>query len=249
MIRRSLQAALLALSLLAMLGVRLPAAWLAAPLEAWSAGEVRLANVNGTVWQGSGELWVRDPARQGWRPWRALRWALRGEALWRGEWRVESDLGELAFADWQWVWRGVDTPVPAALLARRLPGALGKMDWQGDVRLVAGEWRCPPTRLHACTGSAELRWDNLASPLLPLAPLGSYRLAVTADGGPARLTVATHAGPLRLSGQGEWSAGGGRFDGEVIGPPDFLVRLPNVAGDLVTATEEPGRFRLHYANP
>ncbi|MDT9002175.1 type II secretion system protein N [Paucibacter sp. APW11] len=222
-----------------------PAAWLARGLASASAEHLLLTDTRGSIWAGSGVLVLtggagsRDasalPGRVEWTM------GLRGTSLLlrarqacclNGELQlqIKPGLGKLeielpAAGDWlarlpaAWL-SGLGTPWNTLQLegSVRLSARQFKLDW------VQGRW--------AMLGQLDLDFINLSSRVSTLAPLGSYRLSVSADAqnvGQTRLMLSTLDGALILSGQG--TAGGAaraRFNGEAQAAPGREAALNNL---------------------
>ncbi|HEV3240546.1 MAG TPA: type II secretion system protein N [Casimicrobiaceae bacterium] len=86
--RSTLAVALGAVLLLATLVSFAPASLLDARVAEMSGGRMRLSNASGTIWNGSGELWLLPAG-----PHEPLRWRLDALPLLRGEVRVAIDHG------------------------------------------------------------------------------------------------------------------------------------------------------------
>lgn len=92
-------------------------------------------------------------------------------------------------------------------------------------------------------GAAEVRWQDASSSLLShVNPFGSYRLSVN-DG---ELNLATLSGPLRLTGQGEWSAQGIRFEGLAQAAPEAKANLQDFMR-LFGKEDSSGAYRISIA--
>lgn len=225
---------------------RLPAS-LADQWLAWfSEGAVRLADAEGTVWAGRGDLMVVDPARRAWQPWLAVAWRVDWGALWRGRlgWDWSSGGQRLARAEVSPAGVSVEAlrlGGPARFFAERIPHSLGRAGWRGDLALDAPGWQCDWSG--RCTGKAELRWLGAASDLLRDRDLGDYRVVVTADEGVMRLEWRTLRGDVRVEGDGRWAIDA-RPDLRVTisGDPALLQHLPGVAGRWATPGARPGTW-------
>jgi general secretion pathway protein N len=240
-------AILLLAALLATL-CRLPAAWADRWLQTASDGRLRLFASAGTLWRGEGLLAHvgRDGELLVWRP---LAWQLEAGNLWRGEIGIAACQGcsdpagagqaviHLSPGGWRLAAGSLELPAP--LLAATLPLAVARGGWLGEASLRSEGLACD--REWRCRGSAELSWRGAASELLPGRRFGDYRLALHADGSPARLELATLSGELRLSGQGLLRPGGIDFEGTAEGPPELVDRLPNIAAPYARPGERPGQ--------
>ncbi len=219
-----------------------PAQWLASSLDSASSGRVKLTDVRGTLWNGSGQLLLTGgagstdvlalPTRLDWtaRPrWNGLAVELssaccttRPVAV-----RVRPGLGtmRLEFDDSQTQW-------PAALLAG-LGTPWNTLQFDGELILstqgLSVEW--DEGRL-ALAGRAELRAQRMSSRLSTLRPMGSYRITVLGGATPT-LQLDTLEGSLQLSGSGQWVGSRLRFTGVATAAPDredALSNLLNIIG-------------------
>ncbi|MCD0505512.1 type II secretion system protein N [Bordetella petrii] len=203
----SLPLAALALlcALLAALPV-LPARWmmLALPDNAMLA----LADADGTVWRGSGQLALGPPGAR-----RLLSepvsWQWRNGALevshaWlRGPVRVRPGLTGVRVS-------GQNLRMPATALASFgaplntvAPGGQIEVQWQAFT----------PGQLPAAGTLAEARWTQASSALSHVKPLGNYLLRISGGDEGVKLALSTESGVLSASGEGQWQRGRLRFRG------------------------------------
>jgi len=181
-----------------------PASLVGRALEQASDGRLILAGTNGSIWAGRGTLLTpKDSARV------LLAWTLTPTALLgarvAGELRIGAAEPTPFVATRERIALGrIDTALPAALIA----AALGPFEGYkiGGVVRVRAE-RAAIDRAGGA-GRVYFEWNEAASGLIDVTPLGSYQaeLEATAQGG--NLTVRTSGGPLLLDGAGRWSAGG-----------------------------------------
>lgn len=224
-----------------------PARWLAMVLERASAGHVVLAQPRGTVWQGQADLLltggtgsrdqvalpqgVRWRMLPGWQDGFVLRLAVYAPCCAPQGLNATVLPGlrgvEVALAPHNSRWptallAGLGTPWNTLQLDGQLkldsPGA--RVSWvQGRLQLE---------------GSLQIETLGLSSSLSTLAPLGSYRLTLTAPAGDApRLALLTLEGALQLQGEGQWVGGRLRFQGEAQaqeGQEAALSNLLNIVG-------------------
>lgn len=233
------------LLLAACLAVRLPGSLIDAAVDQASAGALHLAQARGSVWHGGGALMVADPVTQRWQSWLALDWDADFSQLWRGivGWRFTSGGGTLAEIE---IGAGgigltkVQIRGPARFFLERIPNALGRGGWEGDVAIDSPSWHCSWTL--RCDGSAELRWYGASSSLLPMYRLGDYRASISGMGGDISAHIdTTGGGEAHIDGDGHWTIGGTPgFTGTLRGNPVLLGRLPSVAGRWVRNGGEPG---------
>ena len=226
------------------LTARVPGSVADAALDQTSDGALRLAEVEGSLWRGSGALMVIDPVTQRWQVWLNLDWDTDFSRLWRGAigWHFGSGGGPLA--DIEIGPTGIRLAKlqlrgPARFYLERIPNALGRAGWQGDVALDSSGWQCSWSL--RCDGNAELRWYGASSDLLQKLRLGDYRVAIAGRGGDIVAHVDTLSGEISVDGDGRWSPGGTpSFNGTLRGDPVLLDRLPNIAGRWVRSGGEPG---------
>jgi len=214
-----------------------PARWLGALIDQVSAGQVRLVEPRGTVWNGSARLLLtggdgsRDSA------------ALPGQV----DWRLRP--GWLAI-NFQF---NADCCTPAPLEARLVPGwnvsvlqlADGSSQWpaallsglgtpwntvkaEGSLRLMTqGLWLAWNGGRMVVSGRAELTAVAVSSRLSTLKPMGSYRLTLS-GGDRTALEVTTLEGSLQLTGSGQWVGARLRFQGLASAAPEHEAALANL---------------------
>jgi general secretion pathway protein N len=209
------------LSYAVFLVVLLPAGWLTWGVARLSDNRVFLDDGRGTIWHGSGHLFVRD---------------LKGAAqdLGRAEWRLDtlqllllrgqvrlhasgpqSDMfATLRATPWGLSLNETRLSASAELASTFYPDASGFAP-QGLLRVRTNRLAFGRDGLQ---GNAELYWDQAGSALSSVQPLGNYRLNVSGKGKEATLQLATVDGALDLSGQGRW---------QVIG--DGVLQLTAIA--------------------
>jgi general secretion pathway protein N len=227
-----------------------PASWLAAAVASATDQRLLLAEVRGTVWNGSAIPVLsagpdsRDaatlPGRLQWTiGWRGFGAELRlsqpccmAQPLVFG---LQPGLGRFrarllpqpggAAARWPAAWlSGLGTPWNTL----QLNGNLFFVSPGMTIEWVQGRWRMD--------GRADIELRNASSRLSPLDPLGSYRFSISGDPanpGTSVLSLATMEGALRLSGSGTWGATGVRFRGEAsadAGDEAALNNLLNIIG-------------------
>ena len=195
-------------------------------LDTWltnvSAGRVRLAQVQGTLWQGSGRLVLVDPARlqiveAAPRPLAGL--ALPGRVAWEISPRLLFGIFDARVT----MLNGAEPLHVLGSVATGIRLGAGVLDWPGlELEGLGAPWNTvrPRARAHlswepmvidsgGIRGTLALELSEVASALSPVRPLGSWRLAVQARGKDASLRMETLAGPVHLEGDGQWRAGAG----------------------------------------
>jgi len=227
-----------------------PASFADAALARATQGRVRLAQAQGTIWNGSARLVLAE-----------------------GRVSASDDAAALPPADDALV-AGVAIPGRVDWSIRALPLLVGQLDAQlrfdrvaqpvrvhggwGEVRVDAGAVELPSVELGRLgspwntvrpSGALRLSWENLvlrrsgldgraqielrgaSSAMTPVRPLGSYRVDVVGSGSRAELSIATIDGPLRLQGNGSFDANRGlRFVAEASAEARVRERLQSFLG-------------------
>lgn len=234
--------------------VQAPATLLVAPIEASCDGRCRLAAVEGSLWRGAADLWLRQGQARSWQDWQPaarFSWRLDAGALWQGRLalvvgqemagnaaaRLEAGLGGVA----------VDIgrlSLPAGPLLAGLGEGMPTAGWGGHLvaenctlrRDLAGRWR----------GEGALRWLGARTSLLENLALGDYRLAWRKPlDGPATGELTTERGDLALQGDLTVNDRGPRFAGTAEARNTQRARLEKylrAVGAPLAGT--PGRYRL-----
>lgn len=232
--------ALLAAGLLAALvtvaGV-LPASFADVAIDRATHGRIRLAETEGSFWQGSARLIFSDgnPVTRGVVTGLVLpgrvRWDVRSLPLLLG--LVQADLS-LA---------GMAQPLSLSGAFGELRLGAGALDlppielerlgspWN-TIRPVAGialRWEPLTIREGSLQGKASIELRDVASAITSVRPLGTYRVDAVSSGGAAQLSIQTLSGPLKLEGQGSWnSAQGLRFSAQASAEESEQSRLQPV---------------------
>lgn len=214
-----------------------------------SAGTLRIAQAQGTLWTGRGAVMGLDSTTDGWQPWLIVEWTLNASALLRGKLSWEVTSAHVPVARTSMGFGGIEISQlrlggPARFFLGLVPNSLGRAGWKGDIATESPRFHCSWHGL--CEGHAELRWIGAASDLLPGDALGDYKLAIDGSSGNQILfQVQTIDGPIRVEGQGRWELDGPLvFDGTIKGNAGLLQRLPSVAGPWVRPSVEPGTWNV-----
>lgn len=235
---------------LVLLVARAPAGLLDGLLAHFSDGALRLQQPEGSLWHGRGILASRDAGGRSLTPWLPLTWKADTAALAHLAigWQFASNgspVGSVQLAPGGLTVNGLALRAPAGTALASIPHPLARAGWEGDLSIDAPRWHCPPNG--RCDGEARLLWRGARSPLFPGRQFGDYELRVTAHDGSLRLVVATLAGAIQVSAVGEAPFGAPpRVDGTISGDPEFLARLPAVAGGAARATGQPGHYEIHW---
>ena len=97
----------------------------------------------------------------------------------------------------------------SAKLASKLYSPAGLLAPEGRLRLLTEKLSL---RQDGLQGDAQLFWEQAASGVSEVKPLGDYRVDLTGVGATASMKLSTLRGPLELVGQGHWQVtGSGAF--------------------------------------
>ena len=232
MTRRWLWYALSGLALyLVFLVATAPAAWVSWALARESGGTLNIDRPDGTVWRGRGALVIRTasvlPRSLG-----TVRWALNPLWLFAGRLHVHAVMNgpgtdiraDVALGYHRVGLSAVDATFPAQLLSTLYsPAALFG---------PAGAFHVSAKRLTLAgrdvTGTAAIEWQQAASSLSSVRPLGDYRLYLEGHGRSVALRVETLHGNLGIAGSGSWepARGVGQFSGTAKPDADPVALEP-----------------------
>jgi len=185
-----------------------PATLVDAGLQRASHGRLRLAEAQGTLWSGSGQIEIRDAGgRTGVA--KSLAWRFLPESLLRGRLVCEVELDQSArrFPVTISLSRieiaNAEISLPATVLGLGVP-KLAPLGLTGDVQLRVASVSIKRKEIH---GNATLQWRDAGSVLTPISPLGDYELRLDGEGATVHAYLRTIQGPLRLVGKGSWANG------------------------------------------
>lgn len=195
-----------------------PATFADRALERATGGRMRLADADGSVWNGSARLVLADVGgRAEDDPRRSvagvalpgrLRWSLSPAPLLVG--RLEASVAL----------DGMPQPLRLSGTFGELRGSANRLDlpsvelgrlgspWN-TIRpsgLLSVEWEAFTVRAGGVEGRARIELRDVASAVTPVRPLGSYRVGVQSVATGAQLELTTLDGPLRLAGAGTFDA-------------------------------------------
>jgi hypothetical protein len=181
-----------------------PARYFALAVARATHDAVSIDDTSGSFWDGSGNL------QQGGRTLGTLHWTIHPLALLRLAAVVDlqlegADMKVKLSADVtrsRYALRDVDATAAAATIENFYP-AVKLFGVSGDVHVSASSLDI--TR-DGIAGNATVNATNAASRMLPVAPLGDYRLVLTGRGKRVLLELATERGAVQLAGNGEWRA-------------------------------------------
>jgi general secretion pathway protein N len=222
------------LSIAGTLLVMMPAAWIVPQFTRATGGHVNLVDPAGSLWSGSATLMLAagsDGSGATLLPGR-IQWTTAFWPLFTG--RIDMTMRQTeAMPDAVHVdattrgatLTGGQIAVPATLLAG-LGAPFNTLNFEGDVKLTWTEFRVLGRNAY---GQLVVTLDDMASRVSRVRPLGSYRVALQAQGANATIDLSTGKGPLILKGNGTVSQGSTTFQGTATSSPD---QRENLAGLL-----------------
>lgn len=187
----------------AFLVVLAPATLLDAGLRHATAGKLRLAQAQGTLWSGSGQLELVNATMTG-GVGKDLSWTLQPRSLWRG--RLDFDV-LMDHATSRFPVRlsartielgNVDFVLPASALGLAVP-RIAPLGLRGDLVFHIARFSNVAGKVST---DATVTWKDASSALTTVAPLGSYQLRINDTAGVMNALLSTSSGPLYLDGSG-----------------------------------------------
>jgi len=204
-----------------------PATLADAGLEQASAGRLRLAEAQGTLWSGSGLLEIRDAGGQAGIArdfsWRAVPLSLlRGHLAFEVAMEPASRRFPLTLSMSRLWTSDASIALPAAVLGMGVP-RLAALGLTGEVRIHVANLSIARDSL---VGHATLEWRAAGSSLTSVSPLGDYELDLYGEGKTVSAILRTIEGPVRLDGKGSWTHGARPvFLGMASVPPQHQQQL------------------------
>ena len=222
-----------------------PATLVDAGLQRASHGRLRLAEAQGTLWSGSGQIEIRDTGgRSGVA--KALAWRVVPESLLRGHLVCEVGLDQSAkrfpvtISLSRIELANADISLPATVLGLGVP-KLAPLGLTGDVLIHVASLSIARD---AMEGNATLQWRAAGSTLTPVSPLGDYEVRLDGEGTTVHAFLRTIEGPLQLDGKGSWTRGDNpAFLAMARVPPQHLQQLAPLLR-LIAVERGEGRFEL-----
>lgn len=242
--RRSILVAIAAVTALATVVLFPPATWADWALARATAGRVRVAQADGTLWHGAGRVVITDPLDIA----RTDQLALPGVALpgtltwtispWRlllGQLDLTAKLDNMreplrlsgSFTDLRGSGSSLALP---PLRLDRIGSPWNTIQPDGALSLT---WEAFQIRAGRFAGKAIVEVRDASSALSSVKPLGAYRIDINAAGDQATVAMTTLVGPLRLDGSGTWTPRQGlRFSGVATSDDAQRVQLAPLLGML-----------------
>ena len=230
-----------------------PADYVARAVTYFSRNTLVLQQPVGTLWHGSGVLVFGrtdlpspslPPSGQvQWaiHPWKLLTASLVTDLQFTGE---ETDVrGTLDLGLRRHILRDVVASAPVSSVASFYPAAAA-IGLGGRIRVTTTTFEIRKESVH---GTVELLWENAASRLLPITPVGDYKLQLVGQEKRISLRLGTVQGLLQIAADGEWRLledGTLRFQGTLASatPQPALEPLLNAIGPL----QSDGRRSFSY---
>lgn len=222
-----------------------PATLIDSGLQRISQGRLRLAELQGTLWSGSGYIEIRDPGGRAGVA-RSLSWRILPESLLHGQVTGEFQLEQsdkafpvtLSLSGVELA--NINISLPATALGLGVP-KLAPLGLTGDILLHIVRFSLDRKQIQ---GRATLQWRNAGSLFTPISPLGDYELNFDGDGAPVQVLLRTLQGPLQLDGKGSWTMGGSAdFLAIAHVPPQHLEQLGPLLR-LIAVERSIGSFEL-----
>ncbi len=227
------------------LGVMAPASLIDSGLEQATESRLRLTDMHGTLWSGTGQLEMRDRMQRT-AVARSIAWRVLPEYFLRGQLRVDVVLDQatkpfpVTISASQIELANADVNLPAAALALGEP-KLAPLGLTGDVLLHVARLAL---KRNAIEGSATVQWRGAGSAFTRVSPLGDYELRFDGEGTTVRAVLRTLQGPLQLDGQGSWASGGSpAFLGSARIAPEQRQQLAPLMR-LIAVERGDGNFEL-----
>lgn len=225
--------------------VTAPATLVDAGLQRGSQGRLRLAQANGTVWSGSGQMEIRDASGTAGIA-KAFAWHVLPESLLRGHLvcEIELDLPAKRFPVTVSLTSvelaGADISLPATVLGLGIP-KLAPLGLTGEVLIHITTLS---VARNAMQGNATVRWRAAGSTLTPVSPLGDYEVRLYGEAMTMHAFLRTIKGPLQLDGEGSWTRGENpAFLAMARVPAQHLQQLAPLLR-LIAVERGEGRFEL-----
>ncbi len=188
--------------------VMMPATVMDTALKASTGGRLRIAEAQGTIWSGSGQIELLDTSKQ-FGIARHLAWRFLPASLLRGRLVCDVELDDAArrFPITVSLTRldigQADLTVPASALGLGVP-KLAPLGLTGDLALHVASLSLPIAGSGGVKGNATLQWRRAGSKLAPVSLLGDYALQFAGEGETLHAELLTLDGPLQLTGRGSW---------------------------------------------
>jgi general secretion pathway protein N len=222
-----------------------PATLVDAAVRRASDGMLRVAEAQGSIWSGAGQLELLDKQRHTGIA-KGVSWHLLPGSLWGGRPVYEIQLADAATPARMTMSPSrvdlanvvVELPAGAIVLAtpKLMPAQL-----TGDMSISASDVAIDRNGVR---GSVTLRWHNAGSALTPVAPLGEYELQIVSEPTGTHATLRTLKGPLELTGEGSWLRPNPPvFSTMARVPPQYLEQIAPVLR-LIGSEIGNGTFRL-----
>lgn len=188
----------------------LPAYWLDRALKHFFPDTLRIENASGTVWNGSGNLLVRNFGQDLMQT--GITWSVQPLWLLAGKLQVKvagpvnaPRLQATVRVGYRYLYvDNVDATLPASVAAVIHP-AVSLVAPTGRVQIVSDKATLTPAGLE---GQVNVNWLGAGAGMSGLAELGDYRFTANGRGALVGLQVETLRGEVGIKAQGQWQAVG-----------------------------------------
>lgn len=214
-----------------------PASLFDAALDRATAGHLRLADAEGSIWAGRGRLANAPDGGQGTtQAWAVLGWRWQPGALLDGAlgWRLTLEgrsAAVLAIHAGGWRLEDARLELPAGPLLAAIPHAAARAGWHGRLRATGPGLHCDWKM--RCQGELALEWQAARVDVFPGRVLGDYRLQLAARSNVLEAALESPTGNrLRLDGTLALAAGRPRISLRIQGEDGLVGRLPAILHGL-----------------
>jgi len=234
------------------LAIGAPATLADARLNSLSGGRLRLVDARGTLWNGSGALWLPPGFATARIDWHIDAWPLLWGEL-HGSFRGESAAeprGSFALGSGGFALRDVVLALPADVLLRAVAEPLAAGGGTIGLRIDALTWRG-----NAVDGRVAVRWDSASLPgPKPEARLmlGDVRLDAIGQGSALGGTLANAGGDVDISGSARLSADGARVEMLIRPRAGIDAQRSRAIADALAMLAQPdgaGGYRIVWSAP
>ena len=222
-----------------------PATLVDGGLQRASQGRFRLAEAQGTLWSGSGQVEIRDVVGLTGVA-RSITWRVMLASLLRGHLVCEVALEQperrfpVTISLSRIEMENADITLPASVLALGVP-KLAPLGLTGDVLIHVARLSIARDTME---GNATLQWRAAGSTLTPVSPLGDYEVRLDVEGMTVHAYLRTIEGPLALEGDGSWKRGSSPvFQAMARVPAQHRLQLAPLLR-LIAVERDEGRFEL-----
>jgi len=189
--------------------VTAPATLIDILLKNISNSQVHLAEAQGTLWSGKGQIEILDASGHAALA-KTVAWRFQAKELLRAHLVYEVNFNQDSYKPFPLTlaWsrielENIEFNLPAEIVGLGLP-KIAALGLTGDVFIHVLKLSINGNKKQ---GIARLQWRHAGSTLTPVSPLGDYELYIEEAGSATHSTLRTLQGPLQLDGKGSWGDG------------------------------------------